>query len=42
MKLLSILARCLKVLTSHYPLHKPEHVGQFASSLVALGDWQHR
>jgi hypothetical protein len=35
------LARWFKALVHHYSLHEPEHVGQFAGSLVPMGDWQH-
>jgi hypothetical protein len=31
----------LALLTKHYPLHKPEHVGMFAGSLLQRGDWDH-
>jgi hypothetical protein len=31
----------LSLLIKHYPLHKPEHVGMFAGSLLQRGDWDH-
>ena len=31
----------LAMATKHYPLHKPEHVGMFAGSLLQRGDWDH-
>jgi hypothetical protein len=31
----------LALLTKHYPLHKPEHIGMFAGSLLQRGDWDH-
>jgi hypothetical protein len=31
----------LAVLTKHYPLHKPEHVGMFAGSLLQRDAWDH-
>jgi hypothetical protein len=31
----------LALLTRHYALHKPEHVGMFAGSLLQRGDWDH-
>jgi hypothetical protein len=29
------------LLTRHYSLHRPEHVGMFAGSLLQRGDWDH-
>lgn len=29
------------VLTKHYSLHQPEHVGMFAGSLLQRSDWDH-
>jgi hypothetical protein len=29
------------LLTRHYSLHSPEHVGMFAGSLLQRGDWDH-
>lgn len=31
----------LALLTKHYALHAPEHVGMFAGSLLQRGDWDH-
>lgn len=31
----------LALLTKHYPLQKPEHVGMFAGSLLQRSDWDH-
>lgn len=31
----------LALLTKHYPMHKPVHVGMFAGSLLQRGDWDH-
>jgi hypothetical protein len=31
----------LTLLTKHYSLHSPEHVGMFAGSLLQRGDWDH-
>ena len=31
----------LVLLTKHYPLQKPVHVGMFAGSLLQRGDWDH-
>lgn len=31
----------LALLTKHYALHKPVHVGMFAGSLLQRGDWDH-
>jgi hypothetical protein len=43
MKLLTpTLLKVFRVLFHHYSLHAPEHVGQFAGSLLPLEDWQHR
>jgi hypothetical protein len=42
MKILSELSRCFRVLTHHYSLHAPEHVGPYAGSLLLLEDWQHK
>ena len=29
------------LLTKHYALHQPEHVGMFAGSLLQRQDWDH-
>jgi hypothetical protein len=29
------------VMTGHYQLHQPEHVGMFAGSLLSRSDWDH-
>jgi hypothetical protein len=31
----------LALLTKHYPMQKPEHVGMFAGSLLQRSDWDH-
>jgi hypothetical protein len=31
----------LTLLTKHYPLQNPVHVGMFAGSLLQRGDWDH-
>lgn len=31
----------LALLTRHYPLQKPVHVGMFAGSLLQRSDWDH-
>ena len=31
----------LALMTRHHALHKPEHVGMFAGSLLQHGDWDH-
>jgi hypothetical protein len=36
-----IVLSLLTLLTRHYSLHSPEHVGMFAGSLLQRGDWDH-
>jgi hypothetical protein len=36
-----ILLGMLAVLTRHYPMQQPVHVGMFAGSLLQRGDWDH-
>ncbi len=36
-----LLMRVFTVLTKHYQLHQPEHVGMFAGSLLLHSDWNH-
>lgn len=31
----------LALVTKHYPLQNPVHVGMFAGSLLQHGDWDH-
>ena len=35
------LSKCFHALVHRHALHAPEHVGQFAGSLLPLEDWQH-
>jgi len=37
----AIFSKCYRAFFHHYALHEPEHVGQFAGSLLPLDDWQH-
>jgi hypothetical protein len=37
----AIFSKCVHAFFHHYALHEPEHVGQFAGSLLPLSDWQH-
>ena len=34
--------RIYERLTAHHHLHKTEHIGAFAGSYLAHGDWDHR
>jgi hypothetical protein len=36
-----VLLGLLALLTKHYPLQNPVHVGMFAGSLLQHGDWDH-
>lgn len=36
-----MLLGVLTLLTKHYPLQPPVHVGMFAGSLLQRGDWDH-
>jgi len=40
-KLSTCLVRVYLALTRHYALHTPEHVGQYAGSLLERRDWDH-
>ena len=43
MKLLAVtFSKCFRAVFHHYSLHAPEHVGQFAGSLLRMEDWQHK
>ena len=37
----NLLLRCYAVLTQHYALHAPQHVGPYAGSLLERRDWDH-
>jgi len=36
-----VLLGLLALITRHYPMHEPVHVGMFAGSLLQRGDWDH-
>ncbi len=38
----STLSKFYRAFFHHYSLHTPEHVGQFAGSLLPITDWQHK
>jgi hypothetical protein len=40
-RITAIVLSLFAVLTRHYPLQKPVHVGMFAGSLLQRGDWDH-
>lgn len=40
-RLAAVLVSVFTVITKHYPLQKPAHVGMFAGSLLQRGDWDH-
>jgi hypothetical protein len=40
-RITAIVFGVFAVLTKHYPLQKPVHVGMFAGSLLQRGDWDH-
>ena len=43
MKLISLaFSKFCRAIVRHYSLHAPEHVGQFAGSLLPLEGWQHK
>jgi hypothetical protein len=37
-----MLTKCIKALTLYLSLYTPEHVGQFAKSLLPLADLEHK
>ena len=36
------IIRIYQRLTAHHSLHKTEHIGAFAGSYLAHGDWDHK
>jgi hypothetical protein len=40
-RITAVLLGLVAVLTKHYPLQDPVHVGMFAGSLLQHGDWDH-
>lgn len=40
-RITDLAIRCLFALTGHYHLHRAEHVGMFAGSLLSRSDWDH-
>ena len=43
MKLLvATISKCFRAVFHHYSLHAPEHVGQYAGSLLRFDEWDHK
>lgn len=40
-RITAFVLRLFARLTKHHALHKPEHVGMFAGSLLQHADWDH-